>query len=160
MIFPTIHPLHRTKKWGWVGLGILQIRRQVKWENDPRLLLTYILSLSRQSQRTYSNVIYDGPANCLTTFHRFELFPHETPKITPNGSQRPNLFSLCLFPGESADMCKMWWQSVQPFSNVPRFLNFRPTKKKAPWGIEGLIVFSLCPLCANWSPRLVVIPDF
>ena len=41
--------------------------------------------MSRQSQRTSNNVIYDGPANCLTTFHRFEFFPHETPKMTPMG---------------------------------------------------------------------------
>ena len=144
MIFPTIHPLHRTKKWGWVGLGILQIRRQVKWEHDPPLLLTYIPSLSRQSQRTYSNVIYDGPANCLTTFHRFELFPHETPKMTPMGLNGLICLALiCIFPGETADMCKIWWQSVQPFSSVPRFLNFWPTKtpQNAPLGYRGTNCF-------------------
>ena len=34
------------QKWGWVGLGILQIPRQVKWEHEPPLLLTYIPSLT------------------------------------------------------------------------------------------------------------------
>ena len=44
-------------------------------------------------------------------------------------------------------MCKIWWQSVQPFSSVPRFLNFWPTKtpQNAPLGYGGANCFSLCP---------------
>ena len=69
-------------------------------------------------------------------------------------------------------MCKIWWQSVQPFSSVPRFLNFWPTKtpQNAPWDMEGLIVLAYVhsqmnpQACtkfgANWSTRLGVIPDF
>ena len=44
-------------------------------------------------------------------------------------------------------MYQIWYQSVQPFGRLSRCLNFWPTKtpQMPPWGLEELIVFSLCP---------------
>ena len=59
-----------------------------------------------------------------------------------------NCLSLCPFPDESTDMYQIWCQSVQPFDSYPRRLNVwppNPPPRHAPWGIEGWLVFSLCP---------------
>ena len=59
-------------------------------------------------------------------------------------------------------------QSVQPFDSFPRLLNlWPPYPPNVPWGIEGRLVFSLCPFpdesadvnqgwCQlDWFPRLL-----
>ena len=58
MIFPTMLThlpppyILQIQTMGVVGLGILQILRQVKWEHYPPLLLTHIPSLAGNSQDT------------------------------------------------------------------------------------------------------------
>ena len=48
------------------------------------------------------------------------------------------LFSLCLFPDESADGYQMWCQSVQPFDSLPSILNvWPPNPWKCPLGYWG-----------------------
>ena len=58
-----------------------------------------------------------------------------------------NCFSLCLFPDATAGVYQILCQLVHTFGNYSRFVNFWPPKtpQNAHWGIEGLIVFSLCP---------------
>ena len=86
-----------------------------------------------------------------------KFWPPKTPKcplplgvsrgLAPWGIEGLIVFSLCPFPVEYADVYKMLCQLVHPFGSYSRFLNFWPPKtpQNAPWGIEGLIVFSLCP---------------
>ena len=67
---------------------------------------------------------------------------------SPWGLEELIVFSRCPFPDESAHVCQIWCQWVHPLGSYSRFLNFWPLKPpppNAPWGIEGLIVFSLCP---------------
>ena len=82
------------------------------------------------------------------SYSRFVNFwPPKTPPKFPLGYRGANCFSLCPFPDESAGVYQMLCQLVHPFGSYSRFLNFWPPKtpQNAPWGIEGLIVFSLCP---------------
>ena len=68
-------------------------------------------------------------------------------RTSPWGLEELIVFSLCPFPDESAGVYQIWWQLVHPFGSYSRFVNFWPPKtpQNAPSGIEGLIVFSLCP---------------
>ena len=72
--------------------------------------------------------------------HAFE------PKMPPWGIVGRIVFSLCPFPDESTDVCRIWCQSVNPFGSFPR-LKFvtpftPPPPPKCPCGTEGRIVFS------------------
>ena len=72
------------------------------------------------------------------------LKPPKCPQVT----ERRIVASLCLFPDESADVYQIWCQSVQPFDSFSKLLNLWPPKPpppQCPRGIEGRIVFSLCP---------------
>ena len=133
---------------------------QVKWEHDPPLLLTYIPSLTgswagRARGHPVMWFMMVQPTVCPLFTHL--NFPPWKPQNAPNGYWRPNLFSLCLFPGESADMCKIWWQSVRPFNSVPRFLNFWPPKtpKNTPFGcqmakyVEPMFIPKWICICVN-----------
>ena len=99
---------------------------------------------------------------------RFGIFPTFLnlwpPNPLPNapwGLEPVNLFSLCPFPDESAYRCRIWSRSVQRFGIFTRtFLNLRPLNPlpNAPWGLEPVNLFSLCPfpdesayVCRIWS---------
>ena len=83
------------------------------------------------------------------SYSRFLYFwPHNPPPPNaPWGIEGLIVWSLCPFPDESAGMYQMLCQLVHPFDRYSRFLNFWPPKtpQNSPWGIDGLIVFSLCP---------------
>ena len=74
---------------------------------------------------------------------------HKTTHNAALGYRGANCLSLCPFPDESTDMYQIWYQSVQPFDSFPRRLNVWPPNPPPPrhatWGIEGWLVFSLCP---------------
>ena len=65
------------------------------------------------------------------------------------GYRGANCLSLCPFQDESTDVYQIWCQSVQPFDSFPSLLNMWPPNpplpRHAPWGIEGWLVFSICP---------------
>ena len=85
-------------------------------------------------------------SSCLTSSQDFWI--GEPPK-TPWGIEGRIVFLLCPFPDESADMYQIWCQSVNPFDNFPKHYNLWPPKPppppNSPGGIEGRIVFSICP---------------
>ena len=81
------------------------------------------------------------------SYSRFLNFrPPKTPQNAPWGKEGLIVFSLCPFPDESAGVYQMLCQLVHSFGSYSRFFNFWPPKtpQNSPWGIEGLIVFSLC----------------
>ena len=81
------------------------------------------------------------------SYSRFlNFWPPKTPQNAPSGIEGLIVFSLCPFPDESAGVYQIWCHLVHPFGSYSRFLNFWPPKtpKNSPWGIEGLIMFSLC----------------
>ena len=64
------------------------------------------------------------------------------------GYRGANYLSLCPFPDESTDVYQIWCQSVQPFDSFPRLMNVwppNPPPDMSPGGIEGWLVFSICP---------------
>ena len=74
--------------------------------------------------------------------------PIKPPKMLPCGIVGQNVFSLCPFPDESTEVYQIWCKWVHPFDSFPRLLNLwplPPPPRHAPWGIEGRLVFSLCP---------------
>ena len=83
--------------------------------------------------------------------HNFSLLNGWSHKTTHNAALwygGANCLSLCPFPDESTDVYQIWCQSVQPFDSFPRLLNVWPPTPPppiCPWGIEGWLVFSLCP---------------
>ena len=89
----------------------------------------------------------------LVDFPDFCIFDHLNPQNSPLGIEGLIVFSICPFPDESADVYQIWCQSVQQFGRFSRLLHFvtpyNPPKcitpQNAPWGIGGIIVFSLCP---------------
>ena len=129
-------------------------------------------------------------------FDSFSRLLNVWPPKTPSAPcvSKGNLFGVYPFPDESAHVCQIWCQSVQPFDSFNRLLNLWPPKTpkmppgilrselylayvhsqtnpqtcttfgvnqsscltassdfwigyppETPWGIEGRIVFSLCP---------------
>ena len=95
--------------------------------------------------------VYQIVCQLVHPFGRYSRFlnfwPPKTPQIAPWGIEGLIVFSLCPFPVESADVYQMLCQLVQQFGSYSIFLNLWPpeTSQNAPWVIEGLIVFSLCP---------------
>ena len=80
------------------------------------------------------------------------VWPPNPPRHALLGIDGWLLFSLCEFPDESADVNQSWCHSVQPFESFPWLLNVwppTPPPRHAPWGIEGWLVFSLCPFPAE-----------
>ena len=77
---------------------------------------------------------------------------HKTTHNAALGYRGANCLSLCPFPDESTDVYQIWYQSVQPFDSFPRVWMCDPLTPPPPppprhatWGIEGWLVFSLCP---------------
>ena len=82
------------------------------------------------------------------------------------------LFSLYLFPDESADGYQMWCQSVQPFDSLPSILNVWPPNplEMPPGVLRGELYLAYVhsqtnpQTCtkygANWSNRLTASPYF
>ena len=73
---------------------------------------------------------------------------HKSTHNAALGYRGANCLSLCPFPDKSTEVCQIWCQSVQPFDSFPRLFNLlhpNPLSDMPPWGIEGWLVFSLCP---------------
>ena len=119
---------------------------QLKWEHwnsDPvswHQKIIYVVAY----WETYS--ILKSVKLCSNSSYAW-IVDHINPQNPPWGIEGIIVFSLCPFPDESAGVYQIWCQLVHPFGSYSRFVNFWPPKtpQNAPWGIEGLIVFSLCP---------------
>ena len=75
------------------------------------------------------------------------VWPLNNPRA-PLRVSRGNLFGVYPFSDGYADVCQIWCQYVQPFDSFLRLLKLwhpNPPPPNAPWGIEGQLVFSLCP---------------
>ena len=108
------------------------------------------------------------------SFSRFlNVWHPKTPKCPPPPCvSMGTSIGVYPFPDESAHVCHIWCQSVQPFDSFNILLNLWPPKtpQNAPWDIEGPIVFSYVhsqtnpQTCtkfgANRLSRLTASPDF
>ena len=104
------------------------------------------VSIPRWIRRREPKSVPIGPA-VWQLRQTFECSIPKTPKCTPYVS-RGNLFGVYPFPDGSADVCQIWGQSLQPFDSFPILLNLwhpTPPPLKCTWGIEGRLVFGLCP---------------
>ena len=106
-----------------------------------------------------SAVVNQSWCQSVQPFDRFpRLFliidPLKPPKCRPC-VLTGNLFSVYSFPDESAHVCQIWCQSVQLFDSFTRLLNLWPLKipRNSPCGIEGRLVFCLCPFPDNNNGR-------
>ena len=103
------------------------------------------MSIPRWIRRRVPNLVPIGhPFGSYSRFLNF--WPPKTPQNSPWGIDGLIIFSLCTFPDETAGVYQIWCQLVHPFGSYSRFLNFwlPKTPQNSPWGIEGLIMFSLC----------------
>ena len=59
-------------------------------------------------------------------------------------------------------MCQIWCQSLQPFGIFPILLNCLPPKspQNAPWGFDGLIVFSIYSQIYTHRADKICVPYF
>ena len=108
-----------------------------------------------------------GPA----VWQLLQTFESLTPKCPPCVSTG-NLFGVYPFPDESAHVCQIWCQSVQPFDSFNRLLNLWPPKTpKMPPGILRCELYlayvhsqtnpQTCTKCgANQSSCLTASQDF
>ena len=121
-----------------------------KPQNDPRVSWDCLFSAYVHSHMNLQTCTKFGAnrSNRLVDFQTFEFLTPKTPQNAPWCIEGLIVFSLCPFRDESADVYQIWCQSVQPcgrFSTDFCILWPPKTPQNAPWNIEGLIVFSLCP---------------